>query len=145
MNANGFRIYRVRTMEKNPQWTHIFARQIKIREKINESSPPCKKCPYFEFFWFAFSGIRTYSVNLRIKFKYGKIRTRITQNTDTSHANIILIFPRFVLFQGYLGKIVRPIFFVWHKVKNLRSKYNHEWQIKCLINSKSEIKSDFVW
>ena len=51
-----------------------------------------KKCPYSELFWSAFSRIRTeygYSVSLCILSEWGKIRTRITPNTDTSHAVII--------------------------------------------------------
>ena len=40
--------------------------------------------PYFELFWSVFSRIRT---------EYGKIRTRITPNTDTFHAlQFCLIF-----------------------------------------------------
>ena len=51
-----------------------------------------KKCPYSELFWSIFSRIRTeygYSVSLRILSECGKKRTRITPNTDTSHAVII--------------------------------------------------------
>ena len=36
-----------------------------------------KKCPYSEFFWSVFS---------RIQSECGKVRTRITPNTDTFHA-----------------------------------------------------------
>ena len=49
-----------------------------------------KKCPYSELFWSLFSRIRTnterYGVYLRIQSKCGKIRTRITPNTDTFRA-----------------------------------------------------------
>ena len=45
-----------------------------------------KKCPYFPAF-----GLNTerYSVSVRIPFKYGKMRTRITLNTDNFHAVLI--------------------------------------------------------
>ena len=59
-----------------------------------------KKCPYLELFWSVFSGIQTeyerYSVSLRIQSECGKIRTRITPNTDDFHAvdiNIRIRFP----------------------------------------------------
>ena len=50
-----------------------------------------EKCPYSELFWSAFSRIRTeygkihskYGVSLRIQSECGKMRTRITPNTDT--------------------------------------------------------------
>ena len=50
-----------------------------------------KKCLYSELFWSAFFshfpafGMNTerYDISLRIQFKCGKIRTRITLNTDT--------------------------------------------------------------
>ena len=44
----------------------------------------CKNCPYSELFWSAFSRIWTeYSVSLCIKSECGKMRTRITLNTET--------------------------------------------------------------
>ena len=52
-----------------------------------------KKCPYSELFWSAFSRIRTeHGVSLRIQSECGKIRTRITPNTETFHAVLIIIF-----------------------------------------------------
>ena len=38
--------------------------------------------------YFPFLGLNTegYGVSLRIQFEYGKMRTRITPNTDTFHA-----------------------------------------------------------
>ena len=46
-----------------------------------------EKCPYSQLFWSAFSRIRTeYEVSLRIQSKCGKMRTRITPNTDTFYA-----------------------------------------------------------
>ena len=49
-----------------------------------------KKCPYSELFWSAFPRIwlntERYGASLRIQSEYGKIRTRITPNTDTFHA-----------------------------------------------------------
>ena len=50
-----------------------------------------KKCPYLELFWSAFSCIWTEHgaiqgiFSFRIKSKCGKIRTKITPNTDTFH------------------------------------------------------------
>ena len=41
----------------------------------------CKKCPYLELFWSTFSRIRTEYIEI-----CGKMRTRITPNTDTFHA-----------------------------------------------------------
>ena len=71
-----------------------------------------KKCPYSELFWSVFSRIQTeygeirsysgpyfpafglnterYSVSLHIQSECGKIRTRITPNTDTFYAVIAL-------------------------------------------------------
>ena len=47
---------------------------------------PRKKCPYSELFWAVFSCIRTkYGVSLRIPSECGKMRPRITPNTDTFH------------------------------------------------------------
>ena len=44
--------------------------------------------PYSESFWSAFSHIRTkYGVSLRIQSECGKMRTRITPNTGTFHAD----------------------------------------------------------
>ena len=44
----------------------------------------CVKCPYSELFWSVFFRIRTeYVVSLCIHSGCGKIRTRITPNTDT--------------------------------------------------------------
>ena len=42
-----------------------------------------KKCPYSELFWSAFS--RIYSVSLRIQSECGKMRTRLSPNTNTFH------------------------------------------------------------
>ena len=48
-----------------------------------------EKCPYSELFWSLFSGIRTeYGEILHIQSKCGKMRTRITPNTDTFNAVI---------------------------------------------------------
>ena len=51
-------------------------------------------CPYSEFFWSAFSHIRTefterYSASFRIQAECGKIRTRKTPNANAFHAVII--------------------------------------------------------
>ena len=50
----------------------------------------CVKRPYSDLFWSEFSRIRTeygeISVSLRIQSECGKIRTRITPNTDILHA-----------------------------------------------------------
>ena len=48
----------------------------------NDKDALRKKSPYSELFWSAFSRIRT---------EYGKMRTRITPNTDTFYPVIILI------------------------------------------------------
>ena len=63
---------------------------------INSTQTLGKKSPYSEFFWSAFSRIRTeylsvkseylYEVSFRIQFEHGKMRTRKTPNTDTFHA-----------------------------------------------------------
>ena len=49
-----------------------------------------EKCPYLELFWSVFSRIRTeyreIPVYLRIQSECGKIRTRITPNTDPFYA-----------------------------------------------------------
>ena len=66
----------------------------------------CKKCPYSELFWSAFSRIRTeYGEILRIQSECGKIRTRITPNTDTFHAvyTIKVIFTSSSLFLRFPG------------------------------------------
>ena len=52
--------------------------------------PPCEKCLYSELFWSVFSALglnmENYRVNLHIQSECGKIWTRKTSNTDTSHA-----------------------------------------------------------
>ena len=59
---------------------HTFSINILYR-KLRE------KCSYSEFFWSAFSRIRTeYCVCLRFQFECGKIRTRKSSNTDTFQA-----------------------------------------------------------
>ena len=56
----------------------------------------CKKCPYSELFWSTFSRIRTEYGEIcrisRIQTESGKIRTRITPNTDTFHAVVMYHF-----------------------------------------------------
>ena len=51
-----------------------------------------KKCPYSEFFWHLFSRIRTEYGEIRSisprSVRMGKMRTRITPNTDTFYAVI---------------------------------------------------------
>ena len=58
-------------------------------EKYSDKLSLRKKCPYSELFWSAFSRIRTeyewYRVSLCIQSECGKMRTRITPNTDTFH------------------------------------------------------------
>ena len=44
-----------------------------------------EKCPYSQFFWSAFSCIRTEYVEI-LQSEYGKIGTRKTPSTDTFHA-----------------------------------------------------------
>ena len=63
---------------------------------INSTQTLGKKSPYSEFFWSAFSLIRTeylsvkseylYEVSFRIQFEHEKMRTRNTPNTDTFQA-----------------------------------------------------------
>ena len=51
-----------------------------------------EKCPYSELFWSSFFHTRTeYGVSLRIQNKCGKMRTKITTNTDTIHASITFV------------------------------------------------------
>ena len=47
-----------------------------------------EKCPYSELYWSVFSLIRTENgeKSLRFQSEWGKIRTRITPNTNTFHA-----------------------------------------------------------
>ena len=83
-----FKIF-VRSFEKFNRW--YFERLAQISENIFENCKSftymklsqlalCKKCPYSELFWPAFSRIRTeYGENMR---ECGKIRIRITPNTD---------------------------------------------------------------
>ena len=64
---------------------------LKHELKINSSILPAhKKCPYSKLFWSVFStfglNAQRYSVSLRIQSECGKIRTRVTPNTDTFHA-----------------------------------------------------------
>ena len=47
-----------------------------------------KKCPYLELFWSAFSHIRTEYGEKNREYLTGKMRTRITPNTDTFYAVI---------------------------------------------------------
>ena len=52
--------------------------------------PLREKCPYTELFWLYFPAFglnrERYSVPLRIQYECGKIRTRITLNTDTFYS-----------------------------------------------------------
>ena len=45
-----------------------------------------EKCPCSELFWSVFPRIQTEYVSLRIQSESGKIRARITPNTDTFYA-----------------------------------------------------------
>ena len=50
-----------------------------------------KKCPYSGPYFLAFVlNTKRYGVSLRIKSKCGKIRTRITPNTDSFHAVVYI-------------------------------------------------------
>ena len=51
-----------------------------------------EKCPYSEFFWSAFSLIRPENGEIRIQSECGKMRTRITPNTDNFYAVIVNTF-----------------------------------------------------
>ena len=62
-----------------------------IQEKVAQP----KKCQYSELFWTVFFLIRTEYreiVSLRIQSECGKMRTRITPNTDTFHAVLWFVF-----------------------------------------------------
>ena len=60
-------------------------------------------CPYSELFWSAFSRIRTeYGEIPDILSKCGKMRTRITPNTDT--------FYSVTCFRAYKKELVAPIY-----------------------------------
>ena len=58
-----------------------------------------EKCPYSELFWSVFSRI----VSLRIHSECGKIRTRITSNTDTFYEETIEIFCNLILRNYWTG------------------------------------------
>ena len=51
-----------------------------------------KRCPYSELFWLGF-----YSVSLRIQSECGKMQIRITPNTNTFHAVMVIHFPNIYL------------------------------------------------
>ena len=61
-----------------------------------------EKCPYLELFWSvspAFElNTERYDVSLRIQIEFGKLRTRLTPNTDTFYAVSILIYTCLRLF-----------------------------------------------
>ena len=52
-------------------------------------------CPYSELFWSVFSRNQTeygeIRVSLRIQSECGKMRTRITPNTDTFYAVVFIV------------------------------------------------------
>ena len=56
---------------------------------FNKNISLCEKCSYLGLFWSAFSSIRTefsylkIRISLHIQSECGKMRTRITPNTDT--------------------------------------------------------------
>ena len=56
--------------------------------------PLREKCPYSELFWSVFpriwNNIERYGISLRIQSECGKIRTRITRNTNTFYAVLFL-------------------------------------------------------
>ena len=61
-----------------------FAKLDRVTRRVFLKYTMREKYPYSKLFRFTFSRIRTeYSVSLRIKSECGKIRTRITPNTDT--------------------------------------------------------------
>ena len=70
--------------------------------KAKSSTPLRKKCPGSELIWCVFPAFELnterYGVSLQIQSKCGKIRTRITPNTDTFHA--VLIFRFDYVFRG---------------------------------------------
>ena len=58
----------------------------------NENDVFCKKCQYLELFWSVFSRIRTECGEIQsIQSKFGKIRTRITPNTDTFCKVLVIV------------------------------------------------------
>ena len=58
-----------------------------------------KECPYLELLWSAFSRIRTeYG---EIQSECGKMRTRVTPNTDTFHEVYYAIISVTILFYHY--------------------------------------------
>ena len=65
-------------------YNRVVVESCTIRLLIWKKQQQCslrKKCPYLELFWSAFSRIRT---------EYGKMWTRITLNTDTFHAVLVI-------------------------------------------------------
>ena len=70
-------------------WEWSFLGVDRSRKVLRVRQLLCKKCPYSELFWSAFSRIRTEYGEIRsthIQLECGKIWTRITPNTDTFHA-----------------------------------------------------------
>ena len=72
---------------------HPITSSLKILAYTTSISALRVKCPYWELYWSEFSRIQTeyreilrISVSLHIQSECGKIRTRITLNTDTFHA-----------------------------------------------------------
>ena len=75
----------VKTIQTNMAWPKFLMSNV----LIPAWNPLCKKCLYSEWFWSVFSRIWTkYSVPLRIQFECGKLRARITPNTDTFYASL---------------------------------------------------------
>ena len=72
------------------QYTWFFNRTIPVYKQVALR----KKCPYSELFWSVFPGFglntERYEVFLRIQSECGKIRTRITPNTDTFLRSVTL-------------------------------------------------------
>ena len=81
-----------------------------------------KKCSYSELFWS--QNTERYSVSLRIQSECAKIQTRITPNTDTFHAVIIISkLPAMMLLLNFTDVIKKKFLvcklYIGHDIKFL--------------------------
>ena len=85
------------------RWFCVTVQTFHIEKKmfvsLNYNLPLCEKCPYSELFWSAFSRIWT-SYGETLQCECGKMRIRITPNTDTFYAVYFLDLENFTHFMS---------------------------------------------
>ena len=104
-------------LKKSPKG---FINNFYVGRMPNLKIPLRKKCPYLELFWSYFPafGLNTeiYGVSLRIQSKCGKMRTRITPNTETYYT--VKFYLINTVLQQTLDKFIHFLFYCARKGQN---------------------------